>query len=168
MGYPVKSCGKAHACCDICRPGWRAKLSAGQRRRYEDPAEREKISTNNATRRPEVAAKISIADSRHYNRQYEERWDYPWLRQHHGRWEVRFPWADEYARLHRTGIRWVKQAWVVWVQAHGPIPKNSSGRSYDIHHVNGDPLDDRLENLQCLTRGEHCDFHGHLAREKRQ
>lgn len=28
-----------------------------------------------------------------------------------------------------------------------------------VHHVNGDPTDDRLENLQILTRAEHVALH---------
>lgn len=30
-----------------------------------------------------------------------------------------------------------------------------------VHHVNGDPTDDRIENLQVLTRAEHMAVHRH-------
>jgi hypothetical protein len=29
-----------------------------------------------------------------------------------------------------------------------------------VHHINGDPKDDRIENLQLMTRSEHMKHHG--------
>jgi hypothetical protein len=29
-----------------------------------------------------------------------------------------------------------------------------------VHHINGDPMDDRLENLQVVSRAEHAAIHG--------
>lgn len=47
----------------------------------------------------------------------------------------------------------------IWVAAYGEIPKDAEGRSYEIHHVNGDRTDNRLENLQCVSIQEHFDIH---------
>jgi hypothetical protein len=32
--------------------------------------------------------------------------------------------------------------------------------SEDVHHINGDRLDNRIENLQVLSHSEHCRLHG--------
>lgn len=47
----------------------------------------------------------------------------------------------------------------VWVEAHGPIPKDENGRSFEIHHINGNHQDNRLENLECLRIEEHFQRH---------
>ena len=39
---------------------------------------------------------------------------------------------------------------MVWEQHFGPIPEG-----HIIHHRNGDTWDNRIENLECLTRHEH-------------
>lgn len=38
-------------------------------------------------------------------------------------------------------------------------------RLLEVHHVNGDPLDNRPANLACLTRAEHELAHGHDVRD---
>lgn len=50
--------------------------------------------------------------------------------------------------------KWRYRSRLVWEAANGPIP---AGRI--IHHRNEDPLDDRLENLQMVTRSEHMRIH---------
>lgn len=77
------------------------------------------------------------------------------------------PLGAERIRRDRFGVRrayvktregWRPRAVVVWEAAHGrPIPPG-----HLIHHVNVDPLDDRPDNLQCLTRAEHVRVHREL------
>jgi len=43
----------------------------------------------------------------------------------------------------------------IWEQAHGAIRAGEI-----IHHVNGDKQDNRLANLEIMTRGEHSRLHG--------
>ena len=49
---------------------------------------------------------------------------------------------------------WKRRAHVVWERAHGPVPR---GRL--LHHRNEDRGDDRLANLQLVTRAEHARVH---------
>lgn len=45
-------------------------------------------------------------------------------------------------------------------EAHyGPIPKDKDGRTYEIHHIDGDHKNNDPSNLQCVTIQEHYDIH---------
>jgi len=41
----------------------------------------------------------------------------------------------------------------------GSIPKDSFGRSFEIHHIDGDKTNNCLTNLKCVSITEHYDIH---------
>lgn len=47
----------------------------------------------------------------------------------------------------------------IWIDANGPIPKDSDGRTYEIHHKDGNRENNDLDNLMCLSIQEHYDIH---------
>lgn len=49
---------------------------------------------------------------------------------------------------------WRQRAVVVWESVNGPLPKGKL-----IHHKDRNPLNDSIDNLQCMTRKEHVDEH---------
>lgn len=49
-----------------------------------------------------------------------------------------------------------------WIKANGPIPFDSEGRPYDIHHIDGNRRNNSLENLQCVSIEEHYEIHKKL------
>ena len=51
----------------------------------------------------------------------------------------------------------------VWVDAHGDIPKG-----FHIHHVDENPLNNSIENLQCLSPKDHSRVHPGAAASLRQ
>ena len=59
----------------------------------------------------------------------------------------------------------IKEHHYVWEQFKGNIPEG-----YVIHHINHDRLDNRIENLQMMTNGEHTRLHHQLRKknDKRQ
>lgn len=42
---------------------------------------------------------------------------------------------------------------------YGPIPKDQDGRSYEIHHIDGDHSNNDISNLKLVTIQEHYDIH---------
>lgn len=54
----------------------------------------------------------------------------------------------------------IREHTLVWEAVHGPVPKGCV-----IHHINGDGKDNRLENLQLMTVGEHLALHAKMRRE---
>ena len=47
----------------------------------------------------------------------------------------------------------------IWEAHHGPIPVDELGRSYDIHHKDGNRNNNSIDNLQCVSIEEHYKIH---------
>jgi hypothetical protein len=47
----------------------------------------------------------------------------------------------------------------LWESHNGPIPKDKDGRSYEIHHIDGNHQNNVIENLKLVTIQEHYDVH---------
>jgi len=47
----------------------------------------------------------------------------------------------------------------VWIDAYGKIPKDDTGRTYEIHHIDLNHKNNQLENLQCVSIEEHFQIH---------
>ena len=41
----------------------------------------------------------------------------------------------------------------------GPIPKDEDGRSYEIHHIDGNHNNNEITNLLCVSIKEHYEIH---------
>lgn len=71
------------------------------------------------------------------------------VRQRHNRTDAPRVWV----KIAEPNV-WRERARVVYEQANGAPP-----RGHVVHHINGDSLDDRPENLQALSRAEHAAVH---------
>ena len=76
------------------------------------------------------------------------------FRKSEGRWYVK--WRNVGSRK----IYSKRRAVYVWEQVNGKLPNGC-----EIHHINLDKADDRIENLQCLTRSEHRFLHGRIIED---
>lgn len=47
----------------------------------------------------------------------------------------------------------------IYRQHHGSIPREENGRLYEIHHIDGDPTNNDINNLVAVTLQEHYDIH---------
>jgi len=47
----------------------------------------------------------------------------------------------------------------IWVENYGDIPIDENGRSYEIHHIDGNRFNNDLLNLMCVSIDEHYAIH---------
>lgn len=47
----------------------------------------------------------------------------------------------------------------IYEQHHGAIPYDENGRRYEIHHIDGNPNNNDISNLKCVSVQEHYDIH---------
>lgn len=47
----------------------------------------------------------------------------------------------------------------IWCKHNGPIPLDSEGRTYEIHHIDGNHSNNHISNLKAVTIQEHYDIH---------
>jgi hypothetical protein len=47
----------------------------------------------------------------------------------------------------------------VWENTYGAIPKDDKGRSYDIHHIDGNRENNNISNLKAVSLEEHWKIH---------
>lgn len=47
----------------------------------------------------------------------------------------------------------------IWQSNFGPIPKDEFGRSYHIHHIDGNRKNNDISNLKCVSIQEHYNIH---------
>jgi hypothetical protein len=47
----------------------------------------------------------------------------------------------------------------IWEKTFGSIPKDDEGRSFEIHHRDGNRTNNSIENLMCISIQEHYDIH---------
>lgn len=47
----------------------------------------------------------------------------------------------------------------IWETHFGAIPKDEFGRTYEIHHIDGNHNNNNINNLKCVSIQEHYDIH---------
>jgi hypothetical protein len=47
----------------------------------------------------------------------------------------------------------------IYEHHYGPIPRDDQGRTYEIHHIDGDHHNNHPSNLKCVSVQEHYDIH---------
>jgi hypothetical protein len=87
-----------------------------------------------------------------------------------GKGKQKVPWNYKGGSLDHNGYRIVyvngKREYenkYIWEKHNGKVPEG-----YVVHHINFDILDNRLENLMCMSRTEHNKIHkkgGNLGRK---
>ncbi len=67
--------------------------------------------------------------------------------------------ASTHSRTYYRGIQHMHIYRKIWTEHNGPIPKEPNGRSYEIHHKDGNHINNDINNLQCVTIQNHFDIH---------
>jgi len=47
----------------------------------------------------------------------------------------------------------------IWIDNFGNIPTDDDGRSFEIHHIDGNSLNNNISNLKCVSIKEHYEIH---------
>lgn len=47
----------------------------------------------------------------------------------------------------------------IWEDTYGKIPSDENGRSYEIHHIDGNHINNSIDNLICISIEEHYNIH---------
>jgi len=47
----------------------------------------------------------------------------------------------------------------IWESVYGEIPKDENGRSYEIHHIDGNKKNNVISNLMCISIKDHYNIH---------
>lgn len=47
----------------------------------------------------------------------------------------------------------------IWTEHFGIIPEDKDGKSYEIHHIDGNNSNNDISNLKCVSIQEHYDIH---------
>lgn len=70
----------------------------------------------------------------------------------------------EFLTIHKGYLRFGRQPChrIIWIEDVGPIPKG-----YDVHHKDGNKLNNLLSNLECISKSDHMRLHALEEREKR-
>ena len=108
----------------------------------------EQRETHNAGNRGIYCDKACRADYERKGRREPTRY------QQGGYWMLRWNVGGRY--VHQFEHR------AVWEQHNGTIPSDGD---WIVHHLNGNKLDNRIENLQLMRRADHTSHH-HLGRRK--
>lgn len=68
---------------------------------------------------------------------------------------------NQYKSIKVNGLK-VSESRYIWEKHYGKIPEDNM-----IHHINGIKTDNRIENLQCVTRLEHGRLHSKKSKDIR-
>lgn len=140
-------------CSHVCRNKAPGRMTATSSERIRAA----KMGDLNPTKRPEVGRKISAALRGKRTGPDHPNFKGEWIQEVAG---VRraFVWIDEAMRT-RFGVKrsYAPRARVVWAAAN---PGEPILPSEPVHHINGDALDDRLENLRKMpSHRAHAELH---------